>query len=135
MRVPRLLIVPPPLAILRVGAPLSPCPRPGPRQLRLDRKAPGARPAHGGGRVVDRDEGEGIAPEHLPHLVDRLCRADGARGRDTDGTGVGPTLALAIVRDHGGEIAVASEPSELSSFKRLATGTSCPNRFGKALYA
>jgi len=67
-------------------------------------------------RVIVQDEGEGIAPEHLPHLFDRFYRADGARGRATGGTGLGLAIAQAIVRGHGGEISVSSTPGEGSAF-------------------
>ena len=75
-----------------------------------------APPERGAVRLVVRDEGEGIAPEHLPHLFDRFYRADGARGRATGGTGLGLAIARAIVRAHGGEIAVASTPGRGSTF-------------------
>ena len=67
-------------------------------------------------RLIVRDEGEGIAPEHLPHLFDRFYRADGARGRATGGTGLGLAIARTIVRSHGGEIAVASAPGKGTTF-------------------
>ncbi len=59
------------------------------------------------------DTGEGIAAEHLPHLFDRFYRADAARGRTdggrTDGgSGIGLTIADALVRAHGGELSAAS---------------------------
>ena len=74
-------------------------------------------PAAGGvARLVVRDEGEGIAPEHLPHLFDRFYRADGARGRATGGTGLGLAIARAIARGHGGEIGVASTPGRGTTF-------------------
>jgi two-component system, OmpR family, sensor kinase len=61
-----------------------------------------------------RDTGEGIAPEHLPHVFERFYRADAARDRSTGGTGLGLAIARAIARSHGGDIAVAS---------RLGVGT------------
>jgi signal transduction histidine kinase len=73
-------------------------------------------PTGGAARIVVRDEGEGIAPEHLPHLFDRFYRADGARGRATGGTGLGLAIARAIAQAHGGEIAVASAPGRGSAF-------------------
>ncbi len=72
--------------------------------------------AAGLARLVVRDEGEGIAPEHLPHLFDRFYRADGARGRATGGTGLGLAIAHAIVRAHGGRITVSSQPGAGSTF-------------------
>lgn len=66
--------------------------------------------------LVVRDEGEGIAPEHLPHVFDRFYRADGARGRATGGTGLGLAIARVIARRHGGDITVTSEPGRGSEF-------------------
>lgn len=50
------------------------------------------------------DSGEGIAPEHLSHLFDRFYRADSARGRQEGGSGIGLTIARALVEAHGGRI-------------------------------
>jgi signal transduction histidine kinase len=66
-----------------------------------------------------RDDGDGIAPEHLPHLFDRFYRADSARGRVSGGTGLGLAIARAIVQAHRGEITVESEPDGGSSFTIL----------------
>ncbi len=54
------------------------------------------------------DTGEGIAPEHLPHVFDRFYRADPARARDKGGAGLGLAIVRAIVEAHGGQIAVQS---------------------------
>ncbi len=67
-------------------------------------------------RLIVSDQGEGIAPEHLPHVFDRFYRADGARGRSTGGTGLGLAIAQTIARAHGGEIAIASESGKGSTF-------------------
>jgi two-component system, OmpR family, sensor kinase len=67
-------------------------------------------------RIAVRDEGEGIAPEHLPHLFERFYRADGARGRSSGGTGLGLAIARAIARAHGGEISVTSAPGQGATF-------------------
>ena len=70
----------------------------------------------GQARIAVRDEGEGIAPEHLPHLFERFYRADGARGRSSGGTGLGLAIAQAISRAHGGEISATSAPDQGATF-------------------
>jgi signal transduction histidine kinase len=70
----------------------------------------------GQARIAVRDEGEGIAPEHLPHVFERFYRADGARGRSSGGTGLGLAIAQAICRAHGGEITVSSAPGKGTTF-------------------
>jgi two-component system OmpR family sensor kinase len=70
----------------------------------------------GQARIAVRDEGEGIAPEHLPHVFERFYRADGARGRSSGGTGLGLAIARAICRAHGGEISVTSAPDQGATF-------------------
>ncbi len=62
-----------------------------------------------GARVVIRDTGVGIAPEHLPHLFERFYRADTNRARDErGGAGLGLAIAAEIARRHGGRISVES---------------------------
>ncbi len=56
-----------------------------------------------------QDTGEGILPEHLPHVFDRFYRADPARSRATGGSGLGLAIARAIVEAHGGEMNAASD--------------------------
>jgi signal transduction histidine kinase len=58
-------------------------------------------------RVVDT--GEGIAAEHLPHVFERLYRADTARTRDHGGAGLGLAIAKALVEAHGGQISASSQ--------------------------
>lgn len=54
------------------------------------------------------DDGEGIAAEHRPHLVERFYRADTARNRDSGGSGIGLAIVKALTEAHGGHINVAS---------------------------
>ena len=70
----------------------------------------------GDARLAVRDDGDGIAPEHLPHLFERFYRADGARGRSSGGTGLGLAIARAITQAHGGDITVSSNPGRGTTF-------------------
>lgn len=72
--------------------------------------------ADGLARIAVRDEGEGIAQEHLPHLFKRFYRADGARGRASGGTGLGLAIARSICQLHGGDISVVSAPGQGTTF-------------------
>ncbi len=59
--------------------------------------------------VAVRDNGSGIAPEHLPRVFDRFYRAESSRG--SDGAGLGLALVKSIVDLHGGSAKIQSEPS------------------------
>ena len=64
-----------------------------------------------------RDNGIGIAREHLPRLTERFYRVDGSRSRDTGGTGLGLAIVKHVAQRHGGELDVQSEPGKGSHFK------------------
>ena len=69
--------------------------------VRLDRKD---------GRIAlcVADNGEGIAPECLPHIFERFYQGDAAHA--TGKAGLGLAIAKSIVERHGGEIWAVSHP-------------------------
>ena len=61
-----------------------------------------------------RDTGIGIDPVHIPHIWDRLYRADSSR--TTRGLGLGLSLVKAVVEAHGGHVGVSSVAGHGSTF-------------------
>lgn len=58
--------------------------------------------------IVVIDDGDGIAPDQLPLVFDRLYRGDPARQRVGENTGLGLAITKALVEAHGGTIHAAS---------------------------
>ncbi len=59
--------------------------------------------------ITVTDNGEGIDAHQLAHIFDRFHRADPARPvHDGGGSGLGLTIARAIVEDHGGTLTASS---------------------------
>lgn len=70
--------------------------------------------AHGENRVAlcVADRGDGIAPEHLPHLTRRFYRTDPGRSRASGGTGLGLAIVKHIVERHRGRLQIESRLGE-----------------------
>lgn len=60
-------------------------------------------------RIAVADQGEGIAPEHLPRLTERFYRVDPGRSRGMGGTGLGLSIVKHIVERHRGRLDIRSE--------------------------
>jgi signal transduction histidine kinase len=78
-----------------------------------------ARGKAGAVQVSVTDRGEGIAPEHLARIFDRLYQVrDAAAPRDQGGgLGLGLAIARSIVEAHGGTITVRSRVGRGTSFR------------------
>ena len=67
------------------------------------------------------DHGEGIHPDHIPHLTRRFYRTDPGRSRAAGGTGLGLAIVKHIVERHRGRLDITS---------RLGIGTTVTIRLG-----
>ena len=66
--------------------------------------------------ITVADDGEGIAPEHLPRLTERFYRVDPARSRERGSTGLGLAIVKHIVNRHRGRLSVESSLGKGSRF-------------------
>jgi two-component system phosphate regulon sensor histidine kinase PhoR len=77
-------------------------------------------PGSGGAKkevvISVKDEGVGIAQEHLSRLFERFYRVDKARSRKMGGTGLGLSIVNHITLAHGGRVGVESTPGKGSIF-------------------
>jgi two-component system phosphate regulon sensor histidine kinase PhoR len=63
------------------------------------------------------DQGDGIAPEHLPRLTERFYRVDPSRSRAIGGTGLGLAIVKHIVGRHRGRLDIRSRLGEGTSVR------------------
>ncbi len=75
-------------------------------------------PADDRRRVLVRiaDTGIGIAAADLPRVFDEFFRTEAARALQVHGSGLGLAIVKAVVTAHGGEISVASEVGQGTTF-------------------
>jgi len=65
------------------------------------------------------DTGVGIAPEHLPHVLERFYRVEAARSRAQGGTGLGLSICRSIADLHGGSLEITSLPGQGTTVRVL----------------
>ncbi|WP_432572290.1 sensor histidine kinase [Kineococcus sp. SYSU DK005] len=64
-----------------------------------------------------RDHGPGISEQEAHKVFERFYRSDASRQRATGGSGLGLSIAAAIVAGHGGSIAVVPTPGGGATFR------------------
>lgn len=63
-----------------------------------------------------KDDGEGIAAQHIPRLFERFFRVDTSGSRDAGGSGLGLSIVKHIIEAHEQKIYVESEVGQGSEF-------------------
>jgi two-component system, OmpR family, sensor kinase len=63
------------------------------------------------------DHGPGIPPDQRPLIFERFVQADGGRSRDRGGSGLGLSIAAAVVGAHHGTISVEETPGGGATFR------------------
>ena len=86
---------------------------------------PPARAVRGGEKLVITiaDDGPGIDPEVRSRMFERFARGDASRERRTGSTGLGMSIALAIIQSHGGTLTVDSQQAPEGSPEDAPHGT------------
>ncbi|PZO07252.1 MAG: ATPase [Alphaproteobacteria bacterium] len=66
--------------------------------------------------VTVRDNGPGLAREHLPRLTERFYRVEGQKSGERAGTGLGLAIVKHIINRHRGGLSVESAPGDGAVF-------------------
>jgi signal transduction histidine kinase len=82
---------------------------PGTAEVRI------ARRADGGVEIVVSDTGIGVDPAIIPELFRPFRQANSEIARQFGGTGLGLSIVERLVRLHGGEVSMESEPGQGTS--------------------
>jgi two-component system, OmpR family, phosphate regulon sensor histidine kinase PhoR len=70
-----------------------------------------------------KDDGIGIAAQHLPRLTERFYRVSAKASRERGGTGLGLAIVKHIVIRHRGELTITSVPGKWAEFVVLLPRT------------
>jgi len=81
--------------------------------------------------VKVRNSGEGISEEELPRIFDKFFRSSAAKSGDVQGSGIGLSTALQIMRMHSGDIRVRSTPEEGTQFSIVLPRTAINAAIGE----
>lgn len=72
---------------------------------------------NGAASLSVEDTGDGIQPEHIPHLTERFFRVDRGRSRDAGGVGLGLAIVKHALMRHEATLEISSEPGKGSQFR------------------
>jgi two-component system phosphate regulon sensor histidine kinase PhoR len=67
-------------------------------------------------KLIVKDHGPGIEPQHLPRLTERFYRVDVATSRKKGGTGLGLAIVKHVVNRHRGRLVIQSVVGSGSTF-------------------
>jgi two-component system phosphate regulon sensor histidine kinase PhoR len=74
--------------------------------------------------VYVKDDGPGIAPEHLSRIFDRFYRVEKSRSKEKGGSGLGLSIVQKIIEAHNSKVSVTSKIGKGTIFAfKLKTGT------------
>lgn len=79
-------------------------------------------------RVSVYNEGEGIPFEDQPYIFERFYKSDRSRGKDKTGVGLGMFIAKTIIKAHGEDIVLHSEPGKNCEFVFTLPRAQAPER-------
>jgi two-component system OmpR family sensor kinase len=77
-------------------------------------------------RLTVADDGPGIPAKLQPEVFERFARGDSSRSRRMGSTGLGLAIVAAVIRAHGGRIALHSVPGDTKFVVTLPRGESQP---------